>query len=118
MKSNYFLLKYQTAKEWLFKHPKQFFRYGVTIILLSLAISFIQFFFFPSSVSVVKKTNLPSMLEKSDKVKEEYAKKENSMEAIVKELEELSIKRNKKLLNKEDSLRIEYLFNQYQKLKK
>jgi hypothetical protein len=40
------------------------------------------------------------------------------MEKIVNELKLLKVKRDRKELQKEDSLRIEYLFNQYQKLKK
>lgn len=39
------------------------------------------------------------------------------MEKIVKELEILKVKRDRHALQKEDSLRIEYLFNQYQQLK-
>nr|DAC75472.1 TPA_exp: hypothetical protein [Elizabethkingia anophelis]DAC75603.1 TPA_exp: hypothetical protein [Elizabethkingia anophelis]DAC75639.1 TPA_exp: hypothetical protein [Elizabethkingia anophelis]DAC75668.1 TPA_exp: hypothetical protein [Elizabethkingia anophelis]DAC76291.1 TPA_exp: hypothetical protein [Elizabethkingia anophelis] len=39
------------------------------------------------------------------------------MEKIVKELELFKLKRDKGSLTKADSLRIDYLFNQYQKLK-
>ena len=39
------------------------------------------------------------------------------MEKIVNELKLLKVKRDHQELQKEDSLRIEYLFNQFQKLK-
>jgi hypothetical protein len=39
------------------------------------------------------------------------------MEKIVNELKTLKVKRDQNALKKEDSLRIDYLFNQYQKLK-
>ena len=39
------------------------------------------------------------------------------MEKIVTELKSLKVKRDSHALQKEDSLRIEYLFNQFQKLK-
>ena len=39
------------------------------------------------------------------------------MGKIVSELKLLKMKRDRKELKKEDSLRIEYLFNQYQQLK-
>jgi hypothetical protein len=38
------------------------------------------------------------------------------MEKIVNELKILKMKRDRKELQKEDSLRIEYLYNQYQEL--
>jgi hypothetical protein len=42
---------------------------------------------------------------------------EKEMEKIVNELKILKMKRDRKELQKEDSLRIEYLYNQYQELK-
>ncbi|MCB4235773.1 hypothetical protein LDL59_13655 [Kaistella anthropi] len=42
---------------------------------------------------------------------------EKEMEKIVNELQTLKLKRDRKELQKEDSLRIEYLYNQYQELK-
>ena len=45
------------------------------------------------------------------------ANNDKEMEKIVNELKLLKMKSDRKELKKEDSLRIEYLFNQYQKLK-
>jgi hypothetical protein len=42
---------------------------------------------------------------------------EKEMEKIVNELKSLKVKSDRKELQKEDSLRIDYLFNQYQKLR-
>jgi hypothetical protein len=45
------------------------------------------------------------------------AVREREMEKIVTELQALKIKRDRNGLQKKDSLRIEYLYNQYQELK-
>ncbi|AIL45443.1 hypothetical protein BD94_1668 [Elizabethkingia anophelis NUHP1] len=42
---------------------------------------------------------------------------EKEMKKIVEELKILKVKRDERQLQKQDSLRIEYLFNQYQQLK-
>ena len=42
---------------------------------------------------------------------------EKEMAKIVNELKSLKVKSDRKQLQKEDSLRIDYLFNRYQKLK-
>ena len=42
---------------------------------------------------------------------------EKEMAKIVTELKSLKVKSDRKELQKEDSLRIDYLFNQYQKLR-
>lgn len=57
------------------------------------------------------------MYSKSKMVQNTAENNEKEMEKIVSELKLLKMKSDRKELKKEDSLRIEYLFNQYQKLK-
>ena len=57
------------------------------------------------------------MYSESDQVKAKMDESEKKMEAVVKELQLLKTKREEGPLTKNDSLRIEYLFNQYQTLK-
>mgnify|MGYP003619974478 FL=1 len=57
------------------------------------------------------------MYSESDQVKAKMDESEKKLETVVKELQLLKTKREKGTLTKNDSLRIEYLFNQYQTLK-
>lgn len=57
------------------------------------------------------------MYSKSENKKQELDSRETQMEKIVKELQKFKAKREKGILQKNDSLRIDYLFNQYQQLK-
>ena len=63
------------------------------------------------------KNNIPNMYSESDQVKAKMDESEKKMETVVKEMQLLKTKREKGPLTKNDSLRIEYLFNQYQTLK-
>ena len=54
---------------------------------------------------------------KSNKSEQVGKNQEKEMEKIVNELKSLKVKSDRKELQKEDSLRIDYLFNQYQKLR-
>ena len=87
--------------------------------MLFLSVSFvgslIQGVFFPSDNAF--KIKPPILYSKSKMVQNSTANNEKEMEKIVNELKLLKIKRDRKELKKEDSLRIEYLFNQYQKMK-
>lgn len=100
--------------EWLKKHPKQTYMYAVGLLLLSF-VSFIAETIFsqPQNHSVI-----PTVLGKSDvylnQQKEETSRKNTKIEKIIKELEEFQ---HKEELVKNDSIRIEYLLNQYQRLK-
>lgn len=102
-------------KDWVVKHPKKSYKYVMILLLLSFAFSFIQYFFFTPKVA--KSFIVPEMYSKSDKIKTDIDQKDQKAETIVKELESYKTKRESSPLTKNDSLRIEYLFNQYQNLK-
>ena len=101
-------------KDWIIKHPKQFYKYIMLILIVSFGLIFIQYYYFTPKIPI---NNIPNLYSESDEVKSEMNMNENKMENVVKELQQLKGKRENGPLTKNDSLRIEYLYNQYQKLK-
>ncbi len=77
--------------------------------------SLIQGIFFPSDNAF--KIKPPILYSKSKMEQNTSVNNEKEMEKIVNELKLLKVKSDRKELQKEDSLRIDYLFNQYQKLR-
>ena len=107
--------KYLQSKDWIMKHPKQVYKNVMLVLFLSFVLIFVQYFFFKPTVKV--SNNIPSYYSKSELVKSIIDHKEQKMEEVSKELQQLNGKRENGLLSKNDSLRIEYLFHQYQNLK-
>ena len=108
----------QTGQKWLnwgTQNPKKFFTYSMIFLSVSFIGSLIQGIFFPSDNAF--KIKPPILYSKSKMEQNTTEKNEKEMEKIVNELKSLKVKRDRKELQKEDSLRIEYLFNQYQQLK-
>jgi hypothetical protein len=108
----------QTGQKWLdwaVKNPKKFFTYSMLFLSVSFVISMIQGIFFPSETAF--KIKPPILYSKNQTTQNTVADREKEMEKIVTELKALKVKRDSHALQKEDSLRIEYLFNQFQKLK-
>lgn len=108
----------QTGRKWLkraVENPKKFFMCSMVFLVVSFIGSMIQGIFFSSET--VFKIKPPVLYSHSTAVQNKEANHEKDMEKIVTELKALKIKRDRKELQKEDSLRIEYLFNQYQQLK-
>ena len=108
-------IKLQNGIVWIKQHPIQVFRYSIILLILSFGVSLLQYFFSPNQSVFV--APIPSMYSKSENKKQELDSREAQMEKIVKELQEFKAKREKGVLQKSDSLRIDYLFNQYQQLK-
>ena len=108
----------QTGQKWLNRatqNPKKFFTYSMVFLSVSFIGSLIQGIFFPSDTAFKIK---PPILYSKNKIEQIKTKNnEKEMEKIVNELKSLKAKRDRNALQKEDSLRIEYLFNQYQQLK-
>ena len=108
----------QTGQKWLnwaTQHPKKFFTYSMVFLSVSFIGSLIQGIFFPSDN--VFKIKPPILYSKSKMEQNTTINNEKEMEKIVNELKLLKVKSDRKELQKEDSLRIDYLFNQYQKLR-
>lgn len=108
----------QTGQKWLnwaVNNPKKFFVSAMILLSVSLITSLIHGIFFPSET--IFKIKPPKLYSKSQTTQNKTINHEKEMEKIVKELETLKVKRDQKSLQKDDSLRIEYLYNQYQQLK-
>ena len=107
----------QTGQRWLnwaVKNPKKFFMYSMVFLSVSFVISLIQGIFFPSEIAF--KIKSPILYSKSNTAQNTTLNNEKEMEKIVTELKTLKVKRDQNALQKKDSLRIEYLYNQYQQL--
>ncbi len=101
--------------EWLQKHPKLVYTYSSILLILSLGVFIVEVFF------ITPKTNTGKMIPLmfgSDQYINEHKKKEKvkqqKLEQVIKELEAFQVKET---LEKRDSIRIEYLLNQYNTLK-
>ena len=108
----------QTGQKWLnwaSQHPKKIFNYSMVFLSVSFIGSLIQGIFFPSDNAF--KIRPPILYSKSKMEQNTNVNNEKEMEKIVNELKSLKVKSDRKELQKEDSLRIDYLFNQYQKLR-
>ncbi len=108
----------QTGQRWLagaVKNPKRLYMYSMILLLVSFTGSLIQGIFFPSDTSFKIK---PPVLYSNKVVSQNpISVQHKEMEKIVGELKLLKTKRDGNALQKEDSLRIEFLFNRYQQLK-
>lgn len=108
----------QTGQKWWYwavNNPQKFFSYAMIFLSVSFVGSMIQGIFFPLEMTF--KIKPPVLYSKSHFTPGTEGKGEKEMERIVTELKALKVKRDRHALQKEDSLRIEYLFNQFQKLK-
>ena len=108
----------QTGQKWLnwaVQNPKKFFIYSMVLLSVSFIASLIQGIFFPSETAF--KIRPPVLYSKNKTTQNLTANNDKEMGKIVNELKSLKVKSDRKELQKEDSLRIDYLFNQYQKLK-
>ena len=110
-------LKHKGQKwlQWAVQNPKKFFTYSMILLSVSFIGSIIQGVFFPSDSTF--KIKPPVLYSKNKTTQNLSVNNEKEMEKIVTELKTLKVKRDQNELKKEDSLRIDYLFNQYQKLK-
>ena len=107
--------KGQRWLQWAVQNPKKFFIYSMILLSVSFIASLIQGIFFPSETAF--KIRPPVLYSKSKTTQNLTANNDKEMEKIVTELKTLKVKRDQNALKKDDSLRIDYLFNQYQKLK-
>lgn len=93
-------------KKWGNNNPKKVFKYGFILIIISLILSTIQYFYFPPKPMV---SMIPRLNEKSNEVIDEMEKRESKKAEIISQMKELKIKRDEYRLTKEDSVQAEYL---------
>ena len=104
---------------WIVNNPKKIYIYSMIFLTVSFIVSMTYSMLNYSDKNylitspVVPYTNNNEIEVMNIKMKQNTAK----MEKIVNELKMYKEKNNKTFLTKDDSLRIEYLYNQYQNLK-
>lgn len=114
-KYEYVKLQFLRIRDYVFERPKLVYTYLMGILILSFSFPFIQYYFFtPKTQDTFK---VPNLYSESDRSKSDLDKQEKLMENVVNELQRYKRKRENGPLTKNDSLRIEYLYNQYQHLK-
>ena len=106
---------FQKAIGWAVNNPKRFFLYSMLFLTISYLGSIIQGIYFPTKIDFSIKA--PPMYSGSDKTQKSFEARETEMQKIVEELKLLKIKKDNNGLLQKDSVRIEYLYNQFQKLK-
>lgn len=108
--------KFLEIKQKIYSNPKKFYTYTMILLTASFIFSMIQSIFFQPKIETT--TVIPSLFRKSDRVirekEENKIQKQKELQKIVSELQELKFKRENLQLTKADSIRIEYLYNQYQ----
>ena len=107
--------QFSQSKDWIMKHPKLVYTYVMVVLIISFGLIFLQYFYITPKISI--SNSIPNLYTGSDKIKSDMEENERKMDTVVKELQQLKKKRESGPLTKNDSIRIEYLFNQYQALK-
>ena len=88
--------------------PKKILICSLVLLVLSGIFAVVREIYFPPKVTL---TSIPNFYTQSDK------EKEKRLEKVMKELHSFQEKEKMKSLTKNDSMRIEYLYNEYKKLK-
>ncbi len=107
------LSKFKKIKEWIKDNPKTFYKYAMGILVPMFIISTIYSYMNPPTLKIGG-TPLPS--QKGVEVIK-YSDKNIELEPIIMEISELKEKYTLKDFNQEDSLRLMYLIDRYNKLK-
>lgn len=107
--------KFIAIKEWIYTHPKPFYKYSMIVILISFLFTILQYIFFPPDFQ--PKVLVPNLYGKSEQYKTETTLNEKEMGKIVKEMQDIEKKAENETMDSRDSIRLKFLYNQYQKLK-
>lgn len=107
--------KVKSIKEWIIQNPKKVYVFSWGVIIISIIINIIVDIYIPNKTSN-SAFNIPNLLAKSDDEILERKGIELKKEKILKEFQVLREKQATQGLNKNDSLRVEYLYNEYNKL--
>ncbi len=110
-------IKIENTWQWFQDHPKKTFQYMLIILIASLCFFIFEIFFLDTNRKPMQ-TSIPVMFDTSDKYIKNKLNNINLRNAKIEKIgNELEFFKNKKVLVKSDSVRIEYLLNQYSKLK-
>ena len=105
--------KETSVGKWLYANPKKFYLYAMTFLVLS----FIGSTIWDIRLSQQAKNGMiPMLYEQSSKIIRQNENRQEQMQNITEELKGYKAKRELGDLNPSDSLRIEFLYQQYQTL--
>ena len=105
--------KETSVGKWLYANPKKFYFYAMTFLVLSFIGSTIW------DIRLSQQANngmIPMLYEQSSKIIRQNENRQEQMQNITKELKGYKAKRELGELTPSDSLRIEFLYQQYQTL--
>lgn len=102
-------------KKWCFANPKKVYIISFALLILSFSASIFRHFYFPPKK--ISEFVVPSIQNSSEDRINKMKYNESQMKKIAYELESFKEKRDTQTLTKGDSLRIEYLILEYNKLK-
>lgn len=105
--------KYDQFKKWAHQNPKKVYKYSMIVILISFLFTALQYIFFPPDFK--PKMLVPNLYSKSAEYKVEDQNRENKMGEIVTEMQ--SIEKKGANLSSRDSVRLKYLYTEYQNVK-
>lgn len=94
------------------RRPKKILYFFLGFLLLSSVFAIVKEIYFPPQTTF---TSIPMIYAESDKEKAKFQLKEAELEKVMKEIYQFQQKQVG--LTKSDSVRIEYLYNEYKKLK-
>ncbi len=101
--------------KWLKENPKKVYKYSIIILVISLFFFVLEVLFYKPKNII--DTSIPMIFNESDNyIRNEKAKQEEMKIKLSEIKKELDFFKNKKVLVKSDSIRIEYLLNQYKKI--
>ena len=106
---------FANIKKWITSNPKKFYFYAMILLVVSFVANTI---FVYKTETRKPKFIVPSLYQGTDVVASEYENRLKEMETIAQELAEFKSKHKQgTAFTPADSLRIEYLYEQYQTLK-
>ena len=106
--------KETSVGKWLYANPKKFYTYAMTFLVLSFIGSTI--WDIRLSQKADKNVIIPMLYEQSSKIIKQNENRQEQMKNISEELKGYKAKRDLGSLSPSDSLRIEFLYEQYQTL--
>ena len=107
-------VKETSVGKWLYANPKNFYTYAMTFLVLSFIGSTI--WDIRLSQKADKNVIIPMLYEQSSKIIKQNENRQEQMKNISEELKGYKAKRDLGSLTPSDSLRIEFLYEQYQTL--
>ncbi|MDO4881134.1 MAG: hypothetical protein Q3983_07625 [Capnocytophaga sp.] len=107
---------FQNAKKWAIANPKSFYKYAMGILIITFVINMTFSVLSYNKNKDNKNYIIPMLYQQTDQVIKKQEEKEKKIELINEELKGFKVKRDNGILSSADSLRIEFLYEQYKTL--